>query len=161
VVVTLPRRAANAVLALWVCVASTCGAVAHAHDGGDRPHSHHLGLLSLAGPPPAGPAAPHGPGVRHWHLIVLGVECGGIPADGDDPPPSDPHPAVAHAPDLGAAKPAADAGPAPLLPAAAAPAAGPPPLLIEPPPGGSPPTIPPLTSVCAKAALARSGVRLA
>jgi len=154
--VTLPRRPANAVLALWVCAASTCGAVAHAHAGGDQPHSHHLGLAAVAAP--AG-QAPTAPAVRHWHLVLLGVECGGIPAApaGDRDPPSDPHPAVTHAPDAGAAKPDA-VGPAPLPSDDAGPLAGPWQPVTEPPPRGSPPTIPPLPSACAKAALARSGV---
>lgn len=68
-------------------VASTCGAVAHAHGGGDRPHSHHFGLVSLKAPAPrSNPARFAG---LHRHLVVFGVESGNLPADrnGDDGSP--------------------------------------------------------------------------
>lgn len=162
-VATLPRRAANAVLALWVCVTSTSTAVAHTHVGGDRAHSHHLGLAPLADPAPAD-TTPLGAAVPHWHLILLGVESGGLPVDaGDrDAPPLDAHAAAVGAPDLGAPGPDRCADPAPLpIPDLIGPYPGPPPAAIEPPPGGSPPTAPALRSTCPKAALARSGVRIA
>jgi hypothetical protein len=78
----LPHRVANAVLALWVLVASTCGAVAHAHDGGDRPHSHHFGLVSLRAPVSSGGLTRFAG--LHRHLVVCGVETGNLPPDSDD-----------------------------------------------------------------------------
>jgi hypothetical protein len=92
----LPQRLAKAALAFWVLAASTCGAVAHAHSGGDRPHSHHFGLVSLK------TLAPRSNPVRfaglHRHLVVFGVESGNLPADqsGEDGSP----PTPANGPDV-------------------------------------------------------------
>jgi hypothetical protein len=74
------RRFLHTILAIWTIAASTCCEVAHAHDDGDEPHSHHLGFVTASDDRPTGNH--HGPATRHRHLILFGIEAGCL---ADDP----------------------------------------------------------------------------
>jgi hypothetical protein len=78
------RRFLHTILAIWTIAASTCCEVAHAHDDGDEPHSHHLGLVTASADQPTDDH--HGPVTRHRHLILFGIEAGCL---ADDPCDSD------------------------------------------------------------------------
>lgn len=143
-------RFLKALSALWSVAAGTCCEVAHAH--GDADHCHRLGVVSVA-------SQDHETAGRHRHLILLGIETGGIPADADEPTDGGDFD-ITYGLNCGNVSAADSAQGAPFaLPDTAL---TPCPLaVLSRHPRPSPATEAAIPSVCAKAARTRSGVRLA
>ncbi|MFO0925430.1 MAG: hypothetical protein U0736_00095 [Gemmataceae bacterium] len=139
-------------LCLVVLTAATTGSLRHAHDDGDTPHGHALGLAGLfAGTAPT--RLPGGSGQPHRHLLFLGFEVyegDGAPLPTADDPDFQLAAGVESAPTVSASPPTVDR----TLPAPSSPAAS---LLRPAEPATSPPPLaPPALPVCATRA--RSGV---